>query len=301
MISFRRHRFVFRCRGGCTHKVGVRVQFRFFTADHHHLWWECGGRRCVVCPWQRPQGVGELFAFDLHPLQVVGTMFSGVEGLSQAFVSQPILHNFKGGISRACWLVGRILPSHDGCAMHRYICAVAPRYKWGDVPQDSKQYRRLVRRRFCTGVSFTGREAREFAALVAQDCILPLPFHLLFLSFNHVVVLLYASDLGLPLGVWLAWGKLHVYPIHLIMECAESGSTATLYLHGLTHAFSQAHLPIQFSDEAGERDLRLGKTFATLTTTCPEDSIRETLTHERYIKFQARKSRRSQVHLWKPV
>ena len=116
-----------------------------------------------------------------------------------------------------------------------------------------------------------------------------------------MVVLLYASYLGLPLGECHAWGKIHVYLIHLIMEYAESGSTATLFLHGLTHAFSQAHLPIQYSDEAGERDLRVGKTFATLTTTCFEDSIRETLTRELYIKFRVRKSRRSQVHLWKPV
>ena len=86
-------------------------------------------------------------------------------------------------------------------------------------------------------------------------------------------------------GATSIWGKIHVYLIHLIMEYADSGSTATLYLHGLTHAFSQAHPPIQYSDEAGERDLRLGKTFATLTTTCLEDSIRETLTHELYIKF----------------
>ena len=55
------------------------------------------------------------------------------------------------------------------------------------------------------------------------------------------------------------------------MEYAESGSAAMLYFHGLTHAFGQPHLPIQYGDEAGEPDLRLGKTFATLTTTCPED------------------------------
>ena len=69
------------------------------------------------------------------------------------------------------------------------------------------------------------------------------------------------------------------------MEYAESGSAATLYLHGFTHTFSQAHRPIQYSDEAGERDVCLGKTFAMLTTNCPEDSIRETLTHELYTKF----------------
>ena len=116
-----------------------------------------------------------------------------------------------------------------------------------------------------------------------------------------MLVLLYASNADLPLGVWQAWGKIHVYLLHLIMEYAESGSTATLYFHGLTHAFGQPHLPIKYSDEAGEHDLRLGNTFPTLTTTCPEDSIRETRTHELYIKFQAGKRRRSQVQLWKPV
>ena len=75
-----------------------------------------------------------------------------------------------------------------------------PRSKLGEVPEDSKQYCSLVRRRFRTEVPFTGHEAQEFAALIAQDCILLLPFHLLFMSFCHVLVLLYASDLGLPLG-----------------------------------------------------------------------------------------------------
>ena len=129
---------------------------------------------------------------------------------------------------------------------------------------DSKQHCSLVWRRFRNGISFTGREAREFSALVAQDCLLPLPFHLLFLSYCHVVILLYAPDTCLPPGEWGAWGNLHVYLIHLILEYAESGSTTTLNLHGLSHAFAQPHLPIQFSDEAGERDLRLGKTFAPL-------------------------------------
>ena len=154
---------------------------------------------------------------------------------------------------------------------------------------------------FATAFLLLGREAREFSALVAQDCVLPLPFHLLFLSYSHIVVLLYASGTCLPQGEWGAWGNLHVYLIHLILEYAESGSTATLYLHGLCHAFAQPHLPIQLSDDAGECDLRLGKTFATLTTTCPEHSIRATLSHELYMKFTDRKLRRSQDRLWKLV
>ena len=90
-----------------------------------------------------------------------------------------------------------------------------------------------------------------------------------------MLVLLYASNAGLPLGDWQAWGKIHVYLLHFITELAESWSTATLYFHGLTHTFGQPYLPIKCSEEAGERDLRLGNTFSTLTTTCPEDSIRE--------------------------
>ena len=78
----------------------------------------------------------------------------------------------------------------DACALRRYVCDVARRYKFGDVSHDTKQCLSLVRRRFRTEVSLTGREAREFAALVAQDCIHSLPFHL------------YVSDVGLPLGVW---------------------------------------------------------------------------------------------------
>ena len=70
--------------GGCTHNVSVRVQFRSLIADHHHLWWEYGGRCCVVCLWQRHEGVRALFGSDPHPLQVVGRIFSGGEGLALA-------------------------------------------------------------------------------------------------------------------------------------------------------------------------------------------------------------------------
>ena len=40
-------------------------------------------------------------------------MFVGVEGLEEAFVVQPSLHNLKGRISRACGVVGRVLPLED--------------------------------------------------------------------------------------------------------------------------------------------------------------------------------------------
>ena len=187
---------------GHTSNALVRVTFRLLTADHHHLWWECGGRYCVVCPWKRHEGVRALFGCHTQSLQQMGKMFVGVEGVEEAFVVQPSLHNLKGGISRACGVVGRVLALEDACELFRYVATVAPRYKVADILVDSKQYWSLVRRRFRNGISFTGLEARDFSALVAQDCVLPLPFHLLFLSYCHIVVLLYASDTCLPKGEW---------------------------------------------------------------------------------------------------
>ena len=32
------------------HHVQVTVAFQFVLADHHQLWWQLGGRTCVVCP-----------------------------------------------------------------------------------------------------------------------------------------------------------------------------------------------------------------------------------------------------------
>ena len=233
---------------GHTSTTLVRVTFRLLTADHHHLWWECGGRCCVVCPWKRHEGVRARFGCHTQSLQQMGKMFVGVEGLEEAFVVQPSLHNLQGGNSRVCGVVGRVL--EYARELFRYVATVAPRYKLADIPMDIKHYCSLVPSRFRDGISFTGREAREFSALVAQGCVVPLPFHLLFLSYCHIVVLLYASDTCLPQGEWGAWGNLHVYLIHLILEYAEGGSTTTLHLDGLSHAFAQPHLPIQFSDEA---------------------------------------------------
>lgn len=39
-------------------------------------------------------------------------------------------------------------------------------------------------------------------------------------------------------------------------------ATNTLYVHGLTHLWDLARLPIQLSDEAGEASLRVAKRFA---------------------------------------
>ena len=87
-----------------------------------------------MCPWQRPhnEGVHNLFKSNLHPLQVVDTMFNGVERLAQPFVSRPTAHNWKRGINGACGIVGRLLPSVDACALHQYTYVLLPlATRWG--------------------------------------------------------------------------------------------------------------------------------------------------------------------------
>ena len=56
------------CCQGKQHKTLQHVRIRFFTADHHHLWWECGGRCCVTRPWHRHKGVRDLFCHLPHSL-----------------------------------------------------------------------------------------------------------------------------------------------------------------------------------------------------------------------------------------
>ena len=118
--------------------------------------------------------------------QQMGKMFVGVEGVEEAFVVQPSLHNLKGGISRACGVVGRVLPLEDACELFRYVATVAPRYKVADIPVDSKQYCSLVRRRFRNGISFTGREAREFLSFGgARLCTSPAFSFAIFVVLPH--------------------------------------------------------------------------------------------------------------------
>ena len=101
-------------------------------------------------------------------------------------------------------------------------------------------------------------------ALIAGGCILPFPYHLLFLSSCRIAMLLYADNARLPKGVLRALGKIHMYLIHLILEYADSGPATTLYLYGLSHAFAKPHWPINLSAAISEPDLPLGKTFATI-------------------------------------
>ena len=125
------------------------------------------------------------------------------------------MHNLKGSIRWPDGVVGRFLPLDDACVLHEYVSLVAPRYQPSDLPGQSKQYRSQVRRRFRSGVSFTSKKAHEFVALVAQDGILPLQFHLLFPSWCHIVVLLCSSTIDLVEVSWWLWGQVHVHLVHL--------------------------------------------------------------------------------------
>ena len=126
-------------------------------------------------------------------------------------------------------VVGRILPPAHANLLFQYLVTVAKRYSITKLPVASCQHRPLVRWRCRTGVSLTGLEARSLASRLAQDVALPLPYHVLFLSICHIVALIYSGTLQIPTSEWRSewriWGLLHVFLMHLILECSEEGST----------------------------------------------------------------------------
>ena len=71
----------------------------------------------------------------------------------------------------------------------------------------------------------------------------------------------------------------------LVMELGDGRSTCTLYCHLLLHTWGLPRLSECTSDEAGESNLRLSKHFTHVTSTVPNDSIRECLAHESYMKL----------------
>ena len=149
-------------------------------------------------------------------------------------------------------------------------------------------------------MALTGREARHLASQLAQDVALPLPCHVLFLLICHLVVLIYGTTPQITTKEWRIWRMLHVFLMHVVREYSEEGSTRTPYCHALEHVFQLPRLPMGCTGEAGERDLRLGKRFASLASTVADKSIEETLGDEMYVKFLGRRARRSEVHLWQP-
>ena len=280
---------------GAVYNTTLQIRLGAITADHHHLWSECRQKGCVACPWVNKDGAGELFLHKGGCLNGVrgSHKFQGFSNLEEVYIVQPVLHNTKGAASRILGVIGRTLPAPYNHDLLQVIAHVEESYDPGSLPPDSRQHMRHVRGRFQAGISLTGREARTVMGRLAGGMVLPLTFHSLVVAFCHMVHLCYGCN-NLATVTWQAMGMLYTYIVHIIPEFAEEGCTATLYMHGRSHTWFNPRTPMLYSDEAGERDLRVAKRYAPVTSTRQDASISESLKHELYQKF-VRKKRRSPV------
>ena len=256
----------------------------------------------MACPWVNKDGAGELFLHKGGCLNGVrgSHKFQGVSNLEEVCIVQPVLHNTKGAASRILGVIGRTLPAPYNHDLLQVIAHVARRYDPGSLPPDSRQHMRHVRGRFQAGISLTGREARIVMGRLARGMVLPLPFHSLVVAFCHMVHLCYGCN-NLATVTWQAMGMLYTYIVHIIPEFAEEGCTATLYMHGWSHTWFNPRTPMLYSDEAGERDLRVAKRYAPVTSTRQDASISESLKHELYQKFVQKKKKIPCAKIWAPV
>ena len=125
---------------------------------------------------------------------------------------------------------------------------------------------------------------------VARGMVRKLPFRSLVLAFCHIVHVCYGST-TLATATWQAMGLVYTYIVHIIPVFAEEGCTANLYMHGWSHTWFNPRTPMLHSDAAGERDLRVAKRYAPVTSTRRDASISELLKHELYEKLCVTKRR----------
>ena len=177
------------------------------------------------------------------------------------------------------------------------LSRVAKRYV---VADNAQQARAEARQRFASRLGLIGRKSRELIATVVLGMHLPLPFQFATLALCHVAVLLYACDRQLPTVQWRAAGAAYSFLALLVMELAKGGSTCSLYCHSLIHTWGLSRLSVHTSDEAGGSNLCLSMRFARVTSTAPDDSIRECLMHELCMKLVHRSGTRRQGRLWRP-
>ena len=195
-------------------------------ADHHQMWSELqNGQGCCSCQWDRKNHLANLFTTAPLHLDSFSGRLAGLSNLAQVQAVQPILHNIKGFGSRIVGVVGRTLPTAESWAVLLLVVVVARRYELKMDPH-TKQCQSKTRSRFRSGLSLTGREVRTLFPMVLQTGQLPSPLHELFLSFYHIVSLLYGTK-HMPPSVWWTRGKVHVYLTLLITEMCEGGSTCT--------------------------------------------------------------------------
>ena len=150
------------------------------------------------------------------------------------------------------------------------------------------------------GISLTRREARTVMHRLAAGMVLPLPFHSLVLVYCRMVHLCYGCTEMSTLS-WRAMGLVCTYIVHIIPEFAEEGCAATLYMHGWSHTWFNPRTPMLFSDEAGERVLRVAKGYAHVTSAQQGAGISETFKHEVYQKFMCKKQKVPFAKFWAPV
>ena len=285
--------------GGAEYTTTLHLQLGCLSADHHHLWSECRQKGCVACPWVNKHGVAILF---LHKggrrNEVRGShKFHGVSNPAQVYITQPVLHNTKGGASGLLGVIGRTVPRSYKHELLKVIAQVARRYHPGSLPPDSREHQRLVGGSFQAGISLTGREARTVMGRLAGGMVLPLPFHSLVLAFCHIVHLCYRCT-TLATAAWQAMGLVYTYIVHIIPEFAEEGCTATLYVHWWSHTWFDPRAPMLHYDEAGKRDLRVAKRYAPVTSTRQDASISESLKHELYEKVLRKKKKIPNAKIW---
>ena len=94
---------------------------------------------------------------------------------------------------------------------------------------------------------------------------------------------------------------MYTYIVHIVPEFAEESCTATVYMHGWSHTWFNPRTPMLYCDEAGERDLRVAKRYAPVTSTRQDSSISESLKHEPYDKFLRKKKKIPTAKTWAPV
>ena len=86
----------------------------------------------------------------------------------------------------------------------------------------------------------------------------------------------------------------------LVMELAQGGATCTLYCPSLLHTCGLPRLLVCASDEASESNLRLGKHCARVTSTVPNDNIRQRRTPNLLMKLLHASATRREGRLWRP-
>ena len=208
-----------------------------------------------------------------------------------------MLHNTKGSASRLLGVIGCRLPPQAQHELLQVIAHVARRCNPGSLPPDSREHMRLVRSRFLAGINVTVCAAWTAMGRLAGGMALPLPFHSLVLAYCRMVHLCYVCG-ELSTCSWRAMGLVCTYIAHMIPEFAEEGCTATLYMQGWSHTLFNSRTPMLFSDDVGERDLRVAKRYALVASTHQDATIPETLKHEFYQKFVRKTQKVPSAKIW---